>query len=92
MAKAKKYKVEVDEDAADFIRKESKKIQRQIMKKINSLAEEPHKKGREIKNSGNTFKIRSGAYRIAYKIEERRVLVLVVRVGYRKDFYKYYDR
>ena len=86
------YKVKIANDAADFIRGQTKKIQRQIMDKINSLAESPESRGEPIRNSTDTFKIRSGWYRIAYKIQRSNIVVLVVRIGHRKDFYQYYDK
>lgn len=93
MAKSGKiYKVKVAEDAAVFIRAQPRKIQRQIMNKINSLAESPESRGELIRNSTDTFKIRSGWYRIAYKIRKSNIVVLVVRIGHRKDFYQYYDK
>ena len=92
MGKSRKiYKIEIAEIAADFIRTQTKKIQRQIFSEITSLAQEPYGKGRRIKNSSDVFKIRPGCYRIAYSIKEDRLLVLVIRIGHRKDFYRYYD-
>ena len=93
MAESRKiYRIQIAKDAADFIRVQPKKIQRQIMRRINSLAESPESCGEPIENSRDTFKIRSGWYRIAYKIQRSKVLVLVIRIGHRRDFYKYYDR
>ena len=93
MAKSRKiYKVRIAQDAADFVRSQPKKIQRQIMNKIDSLADNPRTRGEPIRNSKDTFKIRSRWYRIAYKIQRTKVIVLVVRIRHRKDFYKYYDK
>jgi len=93
MAESRKiYEIRIAKDAADFVRAQPKKIQRQIMRKINSLAESPESYGEPIRNSKDTFKIRSGWYRIAYKIQRSKVTVLVVRIGHRRDFYKYYDK
>ena len=86
------YKVVVAEMAADFIREQPRKIQRQIMMKIDALAENPRGLGEPIKNSKDIFKVRSGWYRIAYQIKDDKLLVLVVRIGHRSDFYEYYDR
>ena len=42
MAESRKiYDVQIAKDAADFVRAQPKKMQRQIMRKINSLAENP---------------------------------------------------
>lgn len=93
MGKTRKvYRVKVEEKAADFIRRQTKKVQRQIMNKIASLGEDPCGKGGKIQSTKEVFKIKSGCYRIAYVIKESQVLVLVVRVGHRKDFYVYFER
>jgi mRNA interferase RelE/StbE len=93
MAKSGKiYKIKIADTAADFIRKQTKKNQRQIMNKISSLAQDPCSKGNPIKSKPEFFKIRSGNFRIAYTVKERQVFVLVVRVGHRKDFYRYFER
>jgi len=96
MGKSRKiYTIKIAETPAKFIRKQKKNIQRQILKEIHTLAENPQEKGTLIKSTKgkeDLRKTRSGAYRIAYKIKERRILVLVVRVAHRKAFYKYYDR
>jgi len=93
MAKSGKiYKIKIADTAADFIRKQTRKNQRQIMNKISSLAQDPCSKGSPIKSKTEFFKIRSGNFRIAYTVKERQVLILIVRVGHRKDFYRYFER
>jgi mRNA interferase RelE/StbE len=86
------YKVRIAQAAADFIREQSRKIQRQILDKIALLTKDPYGRGERIKSTPDMFKIRSGGYRIAYKVEEGRLLILVVRVGHRQDFYRYFDK
>jgi mRNA interferase RelE/StbE len=92
MAKSGKiYKIKIADTAADFIRKQTKKNQRQIMNKISSLAHDPREKGDRIKSKPEFFKIRSGIFRIAYMVKENQVIVLVLRIGHRKDFYRYFE-
>lgn len=86
------YKIKLEEKAANFIRSQTKKIQRQISNKIATLATEPCDKGQRISSTTNIFKIRAVRYRIAYVVEENHVLVLVIRIGHRRDFYRYFDR
>ena len=86
------YKIEIADTAADFIRKQTKKNQRQIMNKISSLAQDPQGKGNQIKSKPEFFKIRSGIFRIAYTVKGKQVIVLVLRIGHRKDFYRYFER
>lgn len=86
------YKVRIAQAAADFIREQSAKIQRQILDKISFLAKDPYNRGERIKGTTDMFKIRSGDYRIAYKVEKGQLLILVVRVGHRRDFYRFFDK
>jgi len=86
------YKVRIAQVAADFIREQSRKTQRQILDKIALLAKDPYNRSERIKGTPDMFKIRSGDYRIAYKVEKDRLLILVVRVGHRRDFYRYFDQ
>jgi mRNA interferase RelE/StbE len=93
MTKSRKiYKIKIADTAADVIRKQTKKNQRQIMNKISSLAQDPCGKGNRIKSKPEFFNIRSGHLRIAYTVKERQVIVLVLRIGHRKDFYRYFER
>ena len=88
----KSFNVRIAQVAADFIRKQSAKIQRQILDKISLLSKDPYNRGERIKGTTDMFKIWSGDYRIAYKVEKDQLLILVVRVGHRRDFYKYFDK
>ena len=84
------YQVKVADDAAKFIRKQDKHIQRQILSNIMTLAENPHPPGsKKLKGYENLFRIPSGNYRIVYTIREKILIVFVVRVAHRKDIYRH---
>ena len=40
----------------------------------------------------DVYRIKSGTYRIGYQVKEEMILILVLRIGHRKDFYKYFER
>ena len=65
------------------------KIQRQIGGKINALAINPRpthcKKLEEVEN---LYRIRAGDYRIVYQVRDEILMVLVIRVGHRKNVYR----
>ncbi len=42
----------------------------------------------KMKGENSFHKIRSGDYRIIYEIHDDRLVILVVKVGHRKDVYK----
>jgi len=62
---------------------------RQIKKKIDDLAENlPDPATTKMKGNNTFHRIRAGDYRIVYEIHEGRLVILVVKVGHRKDIYK----
>ncbi|MFP4380803.1 MAG: type II toxin-antitoxin system RelE family toxin [Candidatus Sumerlaeia bacterium] len=64
---------------------------RRIFSRIEGLQKEARPEGvKKLKARGDRefYRIRSGDYRIIYRIEEKRLLVLVVRVAYRKEVYR----
>ena len=60
-----------------------------IKKKIDDLAENlPDPATTKMKGNNTFHRIRTGNYRIVYQIHEDRLVILVVKVGHRKDVYK----
>jgi len=87
------YRIEIDKQALKAMACLPKKVRRQIARRIDSLTENPFPPDAEqIKGQVDIWRIRSGDYRIAYIVQESILLVLVFRVGDRKDFYRYFDR
>ena len=87
------YQVKVAEEAAKFIRKQDKRIQRQIISSIRELAQNPRPQGcKKLQGYKELYRIRSGNYRIVYNIKEKMLLVFVVRVSHRKDIYRHLGR
>ena len=61
---------------------------KRILKRIESLRENPRVKG-SVKLSGQEqYRIRQGVYRIVYEIKDKELIVLVVKVGHRSKVYK----
>ena len=92
MAKLRKtYKVKFEKCAADFIRSADRKVQRQLINRATSLAQNPFPKGcTKIKGAKEVYRIRSGIYRISYQVKNNELIILVARIGHRKDFYRFY--
>lgn len=58
---------------------------KRIMQRIRSLAEDPRPAGCERLSSQQRYRVRQGAYRIIYEINDGRLMVLVVKVGHRRE-------
>lgn len=63
------------------------KIFKQVMEKIRSLAEDPRPWGCLKLTAEEGHRIRSGDYRILYRIDDAAKRVFIYRVKHRKDAY-----
>ena len=60
---------------------------KRILKRIDSLRDDPGEKGC-IKLSGQErYRVRQGVYRIVYEIQDTELMVLVVKIAHRSDVY-----
>ena len=83
------YHVEVKRSAAKALKKIPKADQKRIADKIDSLAEDlPNPDTTKMKGNNPFHRIRAGEYRIIYEIQEDVLLILVVKIGHRKDIYR----
>ena len=66
----------------------SRKLRRDLAEHIQALADNPRPQGRKRLTGADQYRIRRGAYRVVYSIEDERRVVIVVKVGHRKDVYR----
>lgn len=59
-----------------------------ILEAIRALADNPRPPGVEKLSASEKYRIRSGRYRILYEIREYALIVIVVKVAYRKHVYR----
>jgi mRNA interferase RelE/StbE len=53
------------------------------------LADDPHPPGsRKLAGYDDVFRTRVGRYRIIYSVEGRRLIVIILKLGHRKDVYR----
>ena len=83
------YSIEFRPAVLKFMKRLPRKDLRRIKKRIDDLSENlPNPATTKMKGSNSFHKIRTGDYRIIYEIHEERLVILVVKVGHRKDVYK----
>ena len=83
------YRVELKPQAQKFIERQSQKVRRQLIRRIEDLKEDPRPPGsRLLDDEKKIYRIRSGNYRIVYQIRDKVLLVIVAKVDDRKDIYK----
>ena len=84
-----KYKVSIKRSAVKEIEAIPQKKERQrIIRRIGQLASDPRPPGSKKLSGHDKYRIRQGAYRIVYSIEDKELIVVVVKVGHRKNVYR----
>ncbi len=66
----------------------TKADRRRIIKRIESLADNPRPLGSQKLSGRERYRIRQGNYRILYTIEDGVLIVHVIKIGHRKDVYR----
>jgi mRNA interferase RelE/StbE len=83
------YKIEISSSAEKSLKKISKKDLAKIVEAILVLSITPFPEGsRKLAGEDGTYRIRQGDYRIIYEVEGKKLLILVLKIGHRKDIYR----
>ena len=83
------YRVEFAPSAARALGRLDRPEQRRLARRIDALAGEPRERGAEkLHGTDNRYRVRVGDFRIVYEIEDALLVVVVVRVGHRRDVYR----
>jgi mRNA interferase RelE/StbE len=83
------YQIEFTPCAERQIRKLPRMAQERIASVINSLQRNPRPTGvKKLEAEQDTYRFRTGDYRIIYQIQDRKLLILILTVGDRKDIYR----
>lgn len=83
-----KYEVTVLPSAQKEITKLPKQVQSKIFKALISLSENPRPNGCKKLIGTDSWRFRTGEYRIVYSIQDNILLIEVIRVAHRKDVYR----
>ena len=83
------YRLVFRRSVSKDLRNVPKKDLKRILKRIEGLAAEPLPPACEKLAAGSDrYRIRQGAYRIIYSINDDEICVVVVKVAQRKDAYR----
>lgn len=67
----------------------SKAERRRIVDRIAALAEDPRPpESRKLAGRQDRMRVRQGAYRVLYAVDDEDRVVTVVKIGHRKDVYR----
>lgn len=83
------HAVEFLTSAARELSKLDRGVQRRIARRIDRLATDPRGGGAvKLRGTDDVWRARVGDYRILYVIEDERLVVVVIRMGHRRDIYR----
>ena len=83
------YRIEFAPSAYRAFGKLDPQIRNRLAPQISALADEPRPAGsKRLAGAEDLHRIRVGAYRIVYRIADDVLVVLVLKLGHRRDIYR----
>lgn len=82
------YSIQIKRSAAKELEQIPEQSRRQIVKRIAALENNPRPAGVEKLTGEDLYRIRQGDYRVVYSIADNVLIVLVIRIGHRRDVYR----
>jgi mRNA interferase RelE/StbE len=82
------YRILIKPSAIKELKKIPKRELNKITDRIQALSKDPRPPGCEKLAAQNAFRIRHGSYRIIYTIEDDKLIIIVIKVGHRRDIYR----
>ena len=83
------YTVEFSTSALREFNALERAVQRRIATRIDGLAGNPFPSGTaKLQGEPGLYRIRVGDYRVIYRVDGKRVRVLVLKIGHRREVYR----
>ncbi len=83
------YSVELTRTAEKQLRRVAKRDRSRLLDAIEALGTKPRPQGaRKLQGYEDIYRIRVGQYRVVHEVIDDRVLVIVLKLGHRKDIYR----
>jgi mRNA interferase RelE/StbE len=84
-----RYTVDFRPSARKSLVKLPHRDQVRVITAADALSGEPRPAGaKKLIAEENLWRIRVGDYRVIYKVEDAKLLILVLKIGHRKDIYR----
>ncbi len=83
-----KFKIFFRQSAGKELGSLPKAVLQRIIRRIESLANDPRPTGCEKLSGQEWYRIRQGDYRIVYSIQDDELTIWIIKIGHRKDIYK----
>jgi mRNA interferase RelE/StbE len=82
------YKLLIKPSAVKELEALPAKDRRRLVARLQRLSSDPRPPGSEKLSGHDLYRIRQGNYRVLYSVEDLALIVLVIKVGHRRDVYR----
>jgi len=82
------YAIEFSKSAQKEFSKLSPQIRLRVAKAIYTLESDPKKGNVRPMIGSKSWRLRAGNYRIIYDILDQKLVILIIKLGHRKDIYR----
>jgi mRNA interferase RelE/StbE len=83
------YTIEYKKSVEKELRKLPPTQLKSIVAKILALATNPRPEGSvKLRGSSDLFRIRNADYRVIYQVQDKKLILLVIKVGHRREVYR----
>jgi mRNA interferase RelE/StbE len=84
-----RYEIEISQTAEKQLKKLLRRDQRRVVAAILALGDEPHPRGsRKLTGYDDVFRIRVGRFRVIYSVAQRKLIVIILKIGHRNSVYR----
>ena len=83
------YRIEFLPSAARTLEKTPIAVRRRLARAIDALGVEPRPRGsQKLRGAEEVWRLRVGDHRILYQVRDDVLLILVVKIGHRREVYR----
>ncbi len=84
-----RYKLEISRTAEKQLRQVPAEAQQRLVKAMLALGNDPFPPGsRGLAGHDDVYRIRVGMYRVLYSVVNAHLIVIILKVGHRKEIYR----
>ena len=82
------YLVEFAPLAQRQFKKHGRETQKRLLGRIEALSSNPRPPSvKKLADGGDLYRVRIGEFRVIYQIRDRELIVLIVKIGHRREIY-----
>ena len=85
------YRIEFVRSARKEFERLAPKMRSKVVEALNVLAQNPYSellKVKKLKGADKLYRIRISDHRIVYEIRDERLVVIVIKIGHRREVYR----